>query len=53
MEITYFHKNQALIAVMYQNFSNEQSKTSENLFETWKSLSSVVHDLPMEVNGFK
>ncbi|KAF9997539.1 Sorting nexin mvp1 [Entomortierella chlamydospora] len=52
MEITYFHKNHALIATMYQNFVNEQIKTSQNLNDSWKSLSPIVHDLPMEVNGF-
>ncbi|KAF9101814.1 Sorting nexin mvp1 [Mortierella sp. AM989] len=52
MEITYYHKNQAFIATMYQNFVNEQIKTSQSLFDTWKSLSPIVHDLPMEVNGF-
>ncbi|KAG0056308.1 Sorting nexin mvp1 [Gryganskiella cystojenkinii] len=52
MEITYFHKNHALIASMYQNFVHEQMKTSQSLFDNWKALSPVVHDLPMDVNGF-
>ncbi|KAI1295963.1 Sorting nexin mvp1 [Mortierella claussenii] len=52
MEITYYHKNQALIASMYQSFVNEQSKASQRLQDTWQSLSPIVHDLPMEVNGF-
>ncbi|KAF9995707.1 Sorting nexin mvp1 [Modicella reniformis] len=52
MEITYFHKNQALIATMYQRFVQEQTKTSQSLRDNWKSLSPIVHDMPMEVNGF-
>ncbi|GJJ75226.1 sorting nexin-8 [Entomortierella parvispora] len=52
MEITFFHKNHALIAGMYQAFVHEQMKTSQSLFDNWKSLSPVVHDLPMDVNGF-
>ncbi|KAF8925600.1 sorting nexin [Dissophora ornata] len=52
MEVTYFHKNQALIATMYQDFVREQIKTGQSLNENWKELSPIVHDLPMEVNGF-
>lgn len=52
MEITFFHKNHALIASMYQAFVHEQMKTSQSLFDNWKGLSPVVHDLPMDVNGF-
>jgi len=51
-EITFYHKNQALIATMYQNFVQEQVKTGQSLLDNWKSLSPVVLDLPMEVNGF-
>ncbi|KAG0319775.1 Sorting nexin mvp1 [Dissophora globulifera] len=53
IEITYFHKNQAMITTMYQNFVTEHCKTGRSLNDTWKSLSRVVHDMPMEVNGFK
>ncbi|KAG0029109.1 Sorting nexin mvp1 [Podila clonocystis] len=52
MEITFFHKSHAMIATMYQNFVHEQMKTSQSLFDNWKALSPIVHDLPMEVNGF-
>ncbi|KAI7832240.1 hypothetical protein BC939DRAFT_99168 [Gamsiella multidivaricata] len=52
MEITYFHKNQAMVATMYQNYVREQIKTSQSLTDTWKTLSPIVHNLPMEVNGF-
>ncbi|KAF9924536.1 Sorting nexin mvp1 [Linnemannia zychae] len=52
MEITYFHKNQAYIANIYQNFVRDQIKANQSLTETWESLSPIVHDLPMEVNGF-
>ncbi|KAG0317639.1 Sorting nexin mvp1 [Dissophora globulifera] len=52
MEITYYHKSHAQIASMYQAFVNGQMKTSQSLYDNWKSLSPVVHDLPMEVNGF-
>ncbi|KAG0199650.1 Sorting nexin mvp1 [Mortierella sp. GBA30] len=52
MEITYYHKSHAQIANMYQTFVHEQMKTSQSLFDNWKSLSPVVHDMPMEVNGF-
>ncbi|KAF9431543.1 Sorting nexin mvp1 [Entomortierella beljakovae] len=53
MEITYFHKNQTQVAAMYQDFVQEQTKTSQSLNDIWKSLSPIVHDLPMEYNGFK
>ncbi|KAG9069558.1 sorting nexin [Linnemannia hyalina] len=52
MEILYYHKSQALIASIYQNFVHEQIKTSRGLTDTWESLSPIVHDLPMEVNAF-
>ncbi|KAF9189283.1 Sorting nexin mvp1 [Haplosporangium sp. Z 767] len=52
MEITYFHKSHALIATMYQTFVHGQMKTSQSLHDNWKSLSPIVHDMPMEVNGF-
>ncbi|KAF9545475.1 Sorting nexin mvp1 [Mortierella hygrophila] len=52
MEILFYHKSQALIASIYQNFVHEQIKTSQGLTETWESLSPIVHDLPMEVNAF-
>ncbi|KAI1311061.1 Sorting nexin mvp1 [Mortierella claussenii] len=52
MEITYFHKNHAQIASMYQEFVHGQMKTSQSLYDNWKALSPTVHDLPMEVNGF-
>ncbi|KAF9412599.1 sorting nexin [Podila epigama] len=52
MEIMYFHKSHAMIATMYQNFVHEQMKTSQSLHDNWKALSPIVHDLPMEVNGF-
>ncbi|KAF9332127.1 Sorting nexin mvp1 [Podila minutissima] len=52
MEIMLFHKSHAMIATMYQNFVHEQMKTSQSLFDNWKALSPIVHDLPMEVNGF-
>ncbi|KAI7832445.1 hypothetical protein BC939DRAFT_435520 [Gamsiella multidivaricata] len=52
MEITYYHKSHAQIASMYQTFVHGQMKTSQSLFDNWKALSPVVHDLPMEVNGF-
>ncbi|KAK5821463.1 hypothetical protein F5H01DRAFT_337215 [Linnemannia elongata] len=52
MEILFYHKNQALIASIYQNFVHEQIKTSQGLTDTWESLSPIVHDLPMEVNAF-
>ncbi|KAG9323171.1 hypothetical protein KVV02_001802 [Mortierella alpina] len=52
MEITYYHKNQATIATLYQNFVHEQIKSSQSLRDNWKSLSPIVHDLPMDVNGF-
>lgn len=52
MEIMFFHKSHAMIATMYQNFVHEQMKTSQSLFDNWKALSPIVHDLPMEVNGF-
>ncbi|KAF9323143.1 sorting nexin [Podila minutissima] len=52
MEIMYYHKNQAQVAIMYQNFVHEQIKTSQRLTDNWSSLSPLVHDLPMESNGF-
>ncbi|KAG0263311.1 Sorting nexin mvp1 [Linnemannia exigua] len=52
MEILFYHKNQASIASIYQNFVHEQIKTSQSLSDTWESLSPIVHDLPMEVNAF-
>ena len=52
MEITYYHKSHAQIATMYQTYVHEQMKTSQSLFDNWKSLSPIVHDMPMEVNGF-
>ncbi|KAG0341498.1 Sorting nexin mvp1 [Podila horticola] len=52
MEMMFFHKSHAMIATMYQNFVHEQMKTSQSLFDNWKALSPIVHDLPMEVNGF-
>ncbi|KAG0301136.1 sorting nexin [Linnemannia gamsii] len=52
MEILFYHKNQAMIASIYQNFVHEQIKTSQGLTDTWESLSPIVHDLPMEVNAF-
>lgn len=52
MEITYYHKSHSLIAGMYQSYVHEQMKSSQSLFDNWKSLSPVVHDMPMEVNGF-
>ncbi|KAF9951868.1 Sorting nexin mvp1 [Mortierella alpina] len=52
MEITYYHKNQATIATLYQNFVHEQIKSSQSLRDNWKSLSPIVHELPMDVNGF-
>ncbi|KAF8944069.1 Sorting nexin mvp1 [Haplosporangium gracile] len=52
MEVLFYHKNQASIATFYQNFVHEQIKTSQSLTDTWKSLSPIVHDLPMEVNAF-
>ncbi|CAO3573868.1 unnamed protein product [Mortierella alpina] len=52
MEITYYHKNQATIATLYQNFVHEQVKSSQSLRDNWKSLSPIVHELPMDVNGF-
>ncbi|KAF9577655.1 sorting nexin, partial [Lunasporangiospora selenospora] len=48
MEMTYFHKNLALIAPMYQGFVVGQSKASQGLTDVWQSLSPVVHDLPTE-----
>ncbi|KAG0025775.1 Sorting nexin mvp1 [Podila clonocystis] len=51
-EIMYYHKNQAQVAIMYQNFVREQIKTSQSLTDNWSSLSPLVHDLPMETNGF-
>ncbi|KAF9301972.1 sorting nexin [Mortierella antarctica] len=51
-EIMYYHKNQAQVAIMYQNFVHEQIKTSQRLTDNWSSLSPLVHDLPMETNGF-
>ncbi|KAG0017463.1 Sorting nexin mvp1 [Podila clonocystis] len=51
-EIMYYHKNQAQVAIMYQNFVREQIKTSQSLMDNWSSLSPLVHDLPMETNGF-
>ncbi|KAG0095260.1 Sorting nexin mvp1 [Podila epicladia] len=51
-EIMYYHKNQALVAIMYQHFVHEQIKTSQSLTDNWSSLSPLVHDLPMETNGF-
>ncbi|KAK3821589.1 MAG: hypothetical protein J3Q66DRAFT_333700 [Benniella sp.] len=53
MEVTYFHKNQVLIASLYQNFVQQQLRTSHGLYDNWKALSPIVHDLPMEVNGFE
>ncbi|KAF9365928.1 Sorting nexin mvp1 [Mortierella sp. NVP85] len=52
MEITYFHKCHTQIAGMYQAFVHGQMKTSQSQHDNWKALSSVVHELPMEVNGF-
>ncbi|KAF9375856.1 Adaptor for signal transduction [Podila verticillata] len=52
-EIMYYHKNQAQVAIMYQNFVREQIKTSQSLTDNWSSLSPLVHELPMETNGFK
>ncbi|KAF8969779.1 Sorting nexin mvp1 [Entomortierella lignicola] len=52
MEITYFHKSHSHIAGMYQAFVHGQMKTNESLYENWKALSPVVHDMPMDVNGF-
>ncbi|KAG0223891.1 sorting nexin [Actinomortierella wolfii] len=52
MEMTYFHKCHALIAPMWQTFVQDHLKTSQSLLDNWKALSPVVHDLPMEVNGF-
>ncbi|KAF9123132.1 Sorting nexin mvp1 [Mortierella sp. 14UC] len=52
MEITFYHKSHSLIAGMYQSYVHEQMKSSQSLFDNWKSLSPVVHDMPMEVNGF-
>lgn len=52
MELLFYHKNQALIAAIYQNYVHEQIKTSQGLTDTWESLSPIVHDLPMEVNAF-
>ncbi|KAG0204636.1 sorting nexin [Mortierella sp. GBA30] len=52
MEITYYHKNQAMIATLYQKYVHEQIKSSQSLKDNWKSLSPFVHELPMEVNGF-
>ncbi|KAF9149780.1 Sorting nexin mvp1 [Linnemannia schmuckeri] len=52
MEVLFYHKNQASIAAIYQNFVHEQIKTSQSLTDTWESLSPIVHDLPMEVNAF-
>ncbi|KAF9373014.1 Sorting nexin mvp1 [Podila verticillata] len=52
-EIMYYHKNQAQVAIMYQNFVHEQIKTSQSLTDNWFSLSPLVHELPMETNGFK
>ncbi|KAF9988229.1 sorting nexin, partial [Modicella reniformis] len=52
MEITYYHKCHTQIAGMYQAFVHDQMKTSQSQHDNWKALSSVVHELPMEVNGF-
>ncbi|KAF9578816.1 sorting nexin [Lunasporangiospora selenospora] len=52
MEISYFHKSHAMIAAMYQTFVHEQMKTSQSMYDNWRALSPVVHDLPMDVNGF-
>ncbi|KAG0217548.1 Sorting nexin mvp1 [Mortierella sp. GBA43] len=52
MEITYFHKCHTHIAGMYQAFVHGEMKASQSQFDNWKALSSVVHELPMEVNGF-
>ncbi|KAF9974996.1 sorting nexin [Actinomortierella ambigua] len=52
MEMTYFHKSHAMIAPMWQAFAQDHIKTSQSLVDNWKALSPVVHDLPMEVNGF-
>ncbi|KAF9927978.1 Sorting nexin mvp1 [Linnemannia zychae] len=52
MEISYYHKSHSLIAGMYQSYVHEQMKSSQSLYDNWKSLSPIVHDMPMEVNGF-
>lgn len=51
-EIMYYHKNQAQVAIMYQNFVHEQIKTSQSLTDNWSSLSPLVHELPTETNSF-
>ncbi|GAB5588904.1 Sorting nexin mvp1 [Umbelopsis nana] len=48
-ELTYLHKQQGFVSVMYQSFVNDQIKFSQLSFNNWKSLEDPVYQMPAEM----
>ncbi|KAG0175850.1 Sorting nexin mvp1 [Apophysomyces sp. BC1021] len=51
-ELSYLHKQQALISSWYQTYVQEQLRYERQQSENWKTLEVIVQDMPMEPDEF-
>jgi len=53
VELGFFHSLTAYVSILYQNFVTDQIKSSEQLYQNWKSLAGPVYEMPNDpTTGF-
>ncbi|KAI8330258.1 hypothetical protein EDC96DRAFT_528764 [Choanephora cucurbitarum] len=45
-ELSYLHKQQAFVSLLYQNFVHEQLQHARKTVDNWKALEALLYDLP-------
>ncbi|KAI9271716.1 hypothetical protein BDA99DRAFT_500821 [Phascolomyces articulosus] len=51
-ELSYIHKQQAFISLMYQNYVHEQLQFTRQLGDNWKVLQSLACEMPIDPEEF-
>jgi hypothetical protein len=45
-ELSYLHKQQAFVSLLYQNYVHQQLQFNRKTIDNWKSLEALLCDLP-------
>lgn len=51
-ELSYIHKQQAFVSLMYQSYVREQLKFSRQLGDNWRALQVLTSEMPVEPDEF-
>lgn len=45
-EVSYLHKQQAFVSLLYQNFVHEQLQYARRTVDNWKALEAILCEMP-------